>query len=94
MKPQEPILTTIPESNSASNCNIFKLVRRTLDLVYRGSQWHDTAKSESENLGGNKIFRNAERENNFKVEKVGHKSSVVWNHKYSESIHIYPNHTN
>ena len=28
---------------------------------------------ESENIGGNKIFENAERKNNFEVEKLGAK---------------------
>ena len=51
-------------------------------------------KSESENLGGNKIFENAESENNFEVEKVGHNNSIIWYHKDSESIQVDPNHTN
>ena len=48
-----------------------------LDLSYRGSTCHGTIESESENLIGNKFFENAERENNFEVEKVGHKNSVI-----------------
>ena len=40
------------------------------------------------------FFENTERENNFEVEKVGRKTSVIWNHKYSDSIHVDLNHTN
>ena len=36
-------------------------------------------KSESENLRGNTILVNSERENNSEVEKVGRKSTVIWN---------------
>ena len=84
-------MTTIPESKSARNCDIFNSARGMLDLVYKGSPWHGAAKSE--NLGGNKIFENAECENNFKVEKVGPKHSVIFNHKDSNWIHVDPNHT-
>ena len=42
MNPKGPIVTTILESNSASNCNIFEYVRGTLGLVYRHSPWHGT----------------------------------------------------
>ena len=52
---------------------IFYLVRRNLDLVYREYMWHGTAKSESENLGGNKCFENAERPNILKLKKMGEK---------------------
>ena len=102
MNPQGPIVTTIPYSNMARNCDIFDLVIRTLDLAYRGLTWHRTMKSESKKLRGNKIFENAERRNNFEVEKFGRKNSVNWNqtnsilnwnHKYPESIHVDPNHT-
>ena len=64
-------------------------------------------KSESENLvenhRGNEVFKYAERENNFNIKNFGRKNSVNWNHtnlvlnwnqKYSESIHVDPNHTN
>ena len=36
------------------------------------------------------------RQNNFGISewKVGHKSSVIWNHKDSDLIHVDPNHTN
>ena len=50
-------------------------------------------KFESENLRGNKSFEYAERKNISKVEKVGHRNSVILNHKYSDSIHLDPNHT-
>ena len=49
------------------------------------------------------FFKNAERENNFEVEKVGHGNSVNWNHthsilnwnkKYSDLIHVDLNRTN
>ena len=50
-----------------NNCDIFDLVRRQLGISYRGLVWHGKMKSESENLRGNKIFENAERQNNFKV---------------------------
>ena len=33
------------------------------------------------------------RKNDFEVEKVGRKNSVIWNHKDSKSIHVDPNHT-
>ena len=36
MKPQGPIVTTIPESNRSNNCDIFKLVRKMSDLAYMG----------------------------------------------------------
>ena len=48
---------------------------------------------ESEKLGGSKIFENAELENNVKVDKVRHKNSVIFNHKYSNSIHVDMNQT-
>ena len=59
-----------------------------------GLSWHGVEKSESENLGGNNIFENAERKNNFEVEKVGRKNSVIWNHNYSNLIQIDTNHAN
>ena len=46
----------------------------------------------SENLGGKTIFENAEHKMYFEVEIFGRKNSVVWNHKYSDSIHVDPNH--
>ena len=52
--------------------------------------WSGASKSESENLGGNNIFENSEWENNFEVEKIVRKNSVILNHKYSDSIHIDP----
>ena len=65
-----------------------------LYLACRVSPCHSAAKSESENLGGNRIFENAEHKNNFEVEKVGRKNSAIWNHKDSNSIDVDPNHTN
>ena len=56
--------------------------------------WHGTERSESGNLGANKIFENAERKNNFEVEKVERKNSVIWNKKYFDSVHVDLNHTN
>ena len=83
MNPQGPIVTTIPESNIANNCGIIDLVSRILDIAYRGSPWHGKVKNESENIRGNKCFKNAERKNNFEVEKVGRKTNVSWNHTNS-----------
>ena len=53
MNPQGPIVTTIPESNGYNNCNIFDLVRRTLDLSYSILAWNGTMTSEGENLAEN-----------------------------------------
>ena len=50
------------------------------DISDRNAPWHGASKSESENLGGNNGFENAERKNNFEVEKVGRKNSVILNH--------------
>ena len=47
MNPQGPIMTTIPKSNGAKNCNIFDSVSRPSYLSYMGSTWHRTIKSES-----------------------------------------------
>ena len=92
MNPQGPIVTMIPEYNRSNNSNIFISVSRTSDLAYRGSPYYGTIISEIKNLRGNKILENAERENNFKVEKVRRKNSVIWDHKYSDLIHVDPNH--
>ena len=73
MNPHGPIVTTILESNSASNCNIFDSFRGKSDLAYRGSPWHGAAKSESKNFGGNKTFENSECENNYEVGNFGTK---------------------
>ena len=53
---QGPIGTIIPESNSASNCDIFDSIRSMLDLTYRVFPWNGAAKSESEKFGGRNIF--------------------------------------
>ena len=92
VNPQGPTGTIIPETNSACNCNIFNSISSKSDISYRGSSWHGTAKNERENLGGNIIFENYERENKFEVEIVGRKNSVIWNHTYSNSIHVDLNH--
>ena len=83
-------MTTIPDSNSTSNCNIFESIRGMSIISSRGSTWHGVAKTEIENLGGNKIFESAQRGNNFEVEKVGRENSVIWNKKDSNSIHVDP----
>ena len=55
-----------------------------------------------ENLRDNKVFKNAERENNSEFENVLRENDVNWNHtnsiinwnqKYSDLINIDPNHT-
>ena len=38
------------------------------------------------------FFKNDERKNNSKVEKVGCKNSVNWNHKDSDLIHVDQDH--
>ena len=53
---QGPIITTISESKSVSNCDIFDSVRRMSDIAYRGLPCHGAENSESENLGA-KTFR-------------------------------------
>ena len=76
MKPQVPIVTTIPESNRAKNCDIFNSFRKMSDLAYRASPWHVTIKNETGNLVENirdKKFKNYERKDNFTVEKLGAK---------------------
>ena len=82
MKPQVPIVTTIPESSIEKNCNIFYSVRNTSDLVCRVLPWHVTIKSETvklvEHLMDNNIFKNTECKINSEVEKVGR--NVNWNH--------------
>ena len=70
------------------NFKIFNSVIRMLDISYRSFSWNGAAKRKSENLGGNNIFENAERENNFEVEKVRRKNSIIPNHKYSDLIHV------
>ena len=51
-------------------------------------------KSESENLRGNKKIKNSDRGNNFEVEKVGRKNSIIWNLKRSKSVRVDTNRTN
>ena len=61
MNPQGPIVTTIPESNIANNCNIFNSIGRISDSACRILPWPGTMKIESENLvenlRGNKNFK-------------------------------------
>ena len=64
------------------------------DLAYRSVLYHGAAKSEIENPGSNIIFKNAERKNNFEVEKVGRKNSVILNCVNSNNINTDPNHIN
>ena len=73
------------------NCNIFDSVSRTLDISYRGSSWHDVAKSELENPGCSNIFEDFYCKNNLNLKKLG-KTFVIWNRKDSDSIHVNPNH--
>ena len=56
--------------------------------------WHGSVKSESEKPGSNRIFENAERENNSEVEKVGCKNSVILNNVDSIDINTDLNHLN
>ena len=66
--------------------------------------WHNENEIENlvENIRSNNISKNTECKSNFEVEKVGQKHSVNWNHtdliinwnkKYSNPIHVDPNHT-
>ena len=75
INPQGPIVTMIPESNRANNCDIFNLVNRMSDIAYRSSPSYGTMKivikNLVENLNGNNIFKNTERENNFEFKNVG-----------------------
>ena len=64
-------------------------------FIDRIKPWHGEAKSKSENTGGNSIFKNSERGNNFEVEKVGRKNSVILNHvdsNHTNSNHVNSNH--
>ena len=74
MKPKGPIMTKISESNRVNNCYIFDSVNKTLDIASTVLPWYGT-KNETgnlvENLIDNTIFKSAERENNFEVEKNG-----------------------
>ena len=53
--------------------------RRTSDFFSRSALCHGTAKIETEKPGGGIIFKNAGRKNNFEVERVGCKYSVILN---------------
>ena len=39
-------------------------------------------------------FEVFECKNNLQVQKFGRENDVIWNDKYSNSIHVAPNHTN
>ena len=91
MNTQGHIVTTIPEFKKAHNCHIFNLVIRPSDFFHRGSVCHGTTKIKRENIRGNKNFENDMSENNYEVEKVRRKNSLVWNQEDSDSIHIYSN---
>ena len=68
------------------NIVIFGLFNRVmLNFFNRSMLWHGSSKTESENPGENSIFKNAERENNFEVEKLG-ETSVLFNHTDSNNI--------
>ena len=77
MNPQGHIVTTIPESNRRNNCNIFKFVIRTSDLVYIRLPWNGKIKSGSKNivekLRSNNIFKNARGKNNSVVQNFEQK---------------------
>ena len=70
VNPQGPTGTIIPETNSTKRFNTFDYIIGTSDLSYRILLWYGAEKSESENFGGNKIFKNAERKK-IEVEKLG-----------------------
>ena len=77
------------------NIVIFVLFNRgALCFSNKRKLWHCTEKSESKHPGYNIIFENAERENNFEVEKVGRKRSVIFNHVDSNHINTNSNHSN
>ena len=56
--------------------------------------WHGASKSESENSGGNNGFKNADCKNNYEVEKVGRKNSVILNHVDFNHINTNSNNSN
>ena len=73
--------------------DIFNYIRGTSNLSDRTASWHGK-KSEIENPEGNTIFKNTGRENNFEVEKFGHKNYVIFNHVNSNNINTDSNHSN
>ena len=64
--------------------DIFDSIIKTSDPAYSIVSWQITAKNESENLGGNNIRENAERNDNFEVENVGRKINHIKN--YSNQV--------
>ena len=67
--------------------------RGTSDFSNKSASWHGAEKNESENFGGNNIFENDERKDDFKVERAGCRNSVICYYKDSDSIHVIPNHS-
>ena len=86
MNSQGPIGTIIPETNSVRRFPF----RRMLYFTNWNTTGNDARRSEDPVC--NNIFENSERKNNFWVEKVGRENSVIWYHKYSNSIHVDTNH--
>ena len=77
------------------NVAIFVLIDIVmLDIYNRRASGHVTAKVESKNYGDNSIFENAERNNNFEVEKVGRKHSEILNYTGFNRIITDSDHSN
>ena len=77
------------------NIRILGLLDRNIpDFTSTSTIWHGSEKSQNENLGNNRILKNSEGENNFEVEKVGRKHSVILNHVSLNNIKVKPNHSN
>ena len=76
MKSPRTIGSISPYINRTRQGSFYTLysIRETLDLSYGSALGHGAAKSESENLGGNIIFKTFERKNNFSVENFGRKN--------------------
>ena len=82
----------IPQDTGQGSFNVFNPIRGILYFSNRSASWHGTVISEK--LGGGIIFKNAGRENNFEVEKVGHKNSEILNHVDSDHIDMNSNQSN
>ena len=74
--------------------NIFKPIRGTSDFTKIRVQWHGAAISEIENPGGDVIFKNSGRDNNFEIEKFGRKNYEILNRVNSNHTNIDLNHAN
>ena len=81
----------IPQRNTRK-FDIFD--RRTSNFSNRLTLWHGAEKSESENPGGDNIFKNAGHENNFDVENLGCVNSIIWNHVSSNQTNTDSSHAN